>query len=548
MKTFESLVAEFVNQTATDGPAEASLRGLTEWDHELEDLSEEAIEARHARDKHWLQTFQSLDTTGLSDRQTIDRELIVAQLGARVANFDFDAWRRSPEQYLGNGVFYLFIHGTRPQAEAVAAAIDRLAQVPRNLNAAKKNLRADLASPDILNRELTTIRGQATFLRHELGSLVDDAALSQQLLAAAEPAAAAYDDLAEFVEQLAAKATGTFVFGEQRYNTVLQQAEQLTYDLRELREIGAREFAAIEQQIAEVAARLSGSKDWREVVSDLQAKHAQDLPGLLEEYRELTARARQFVIDHDLITLPEGEWCVVEPAPSFYRTIAVPSYFPAAAFGPLTHGTFNIPYTPDGATNDQIEERLRSNASWENVSVTAHEAYPGHHAHFARMTVASPVRQFLTSNFFVEGWALYTEKLMYDHGFYEDDAEILGYLAGRLLRAGRIIVDTGLHSGEMSLEAAHDFIRDRIGLPDSVAKAEALRYAAWPTQASGYLAGALAIEKMAKEWTDSGRGTLTQFHDAITATGALPLGLAAQAIGLTDVALTGSPAGSGQQS
>jgi uncharacterized protein (DUF885 family) len=137
---------------------------------------------------------------------------------------------------------------------------------------------------------------------------------------------------------------------------------------------------------------------------------------------------------------------------------------------------------------------------------------------------------------------LYTEKMMYEHGFYEDDAEILGYLSGRLLRAGRIIVDTGLHSGEMSLEAAHEFVRDRIGLPDSVAKAEALRYAAWPTQASGYLAGALAIEAMAKEWTDSGKGNLKQFHDAITATGALPLGLAAQAIGLGDATSTAKSA------
>jgi uncharacterized protein (DUF885 family) len=534
MKTFDSLVAEFVDQTAADGPAEASLLGLTKWDHELEDLSEAAIEARHGRDKQWLQTFQSFDTAGLRDNQAIDRDLIVAQLGARVANFDFAAWKRSPEPYLGNGVFHLFIHGTRPEAQSVAAAIDRLAKVTANLNAAKLNLRSDLASPYILGRELTTIRGQIRFLRNDVGDLVGDAGLKQRLVKAAEPAAVAYEELGEFVEQLAAKATGTFVFGENRYNTVLKQAEQLTYDMRDLREVGTREFAAIEQQMDEVTARLSGTKSWREVAADLQSQHARDLPGLLEEYRQLTARARQFVIDHDLITLPDGESCEVIPAPSFYRTTAVPSYFPAASFGPQTPGTFNIPFTPDGAGNSEIEERLRSNASWENPSVTAHEAYPGHHAHFARMVGAGPVRQFVTSNFFVEGWALYTEKMMYEHGFFEGHAEVLGYLSGRLLRAGRIIVDTGLHSGEMTMQEAHEFVRDRIGLPDSVAKAEALRYAAWPTQASGYLAGALAIEAMAQEWTSSGRGTLKQFHDAITAAGALPLGLAARAIGLDE--------------
>jgi len=542
MKTFDSRVAKFVDQTAADDPAEASLRGLTKWDHELQDLSEAAIEARHGRDKEWLQMFQSLDADDLRDSERIDRDLIVAQLGARVANFDFDAWKRSPEAYLGNGVFQLFIHGARPESEAVAAAIDRLAKVPANLNAAEQNLRADLASPHILGRELTTIHGQIRFLRNEVGDLVSDPGLKQRLVEAAEPVAVSYEELAEHVEHLAAKATGTFAFGESRYNTVLKQAEQLAYDMRDLREIGTREFESVEQQMVETAGRLSGSGDWRQVASDLQAKHAPDLPGLLEEYRQLTARARQFIIDHDLITLPDGERCDVQPAPSFYRTTAVPSYFETPAFGPRSHGTFNVPYTPEGAAENEIDERLRSNASWENPSVTVHEAYPGHHAHFARMVTAGPVRQFLNSDYFAEGWALYTEKMMYEQGFYQDDAEVLGYLSGRLLRAGRIIVDTGLHCGEMTLEAAHEFIRDRIGLPDSVAKAEALRYAAWPTQASAYLTGALAIEAMAQEWTGSGRGTLKQFHDAITASGALPLGLAARAIGLNASAPTVSPA------
>jgi uncharacterized protein (DUF885 family) len=532
MKTFESLATAFFNETAAANPADASMRGLTEWDHELEDLSEGAINARHARDQYWLQEFQDVRASDLSSEQAIDRALILARVGARVANFDFDAWKRSPEPYLGNGVFHLFMHGTRPEHEAVAAAIDRLQKVPHNLDAAKQNLVAELADPNILRRELVSIRGQARFLRNELGAVVNDAALRQKLLQAAEPVAAAYDDLAGFVENLAQKAGGSFAFGEHRYNTVLQQAEQLEYDARTLRELGEREFAAIEQQMAEVATRISGSGDWHKVVSELQGKHAEDLPGLLQEYRELTARARQFVVEHDLMTLPAGEECVVSPSPSFWRAIAVPSYFPAAAFGPQSPGTFNVPYTPDGAAADEIEERLRGNATYESATTTAHEAYPGHHAHLARMAKASPIRQFLTSTYFAEGWALYTEKMMYEQGFYRDDGEVMGFLMSRLMRAARIVVDTSMHIGEMSIDEVHKFMRDRAGLPDSSAKAEALRYAAWPTQASAYLTGALAIEAMAKQWTDSGHGTLKQFHDAITGSGALPVGLAAQAIGL----------------
>jgi len=517
---FESLVDDFIADRCRLDPGMASFLGKREWDHNIADTSAAGHRHREARNRHWLGAFAQVDPSALTQSQSIDRELVLARVGGDVATADFE----------------LFLHQARPEAEATAAALDRLAAVAQTVENARNNLDAALASPDVLRRDLQTIRGQAQFLRQDLAGFVSDPALQEQLRAAAAPAAAAYDDLGDHVEALAKVAHGTFVFGQERYNMVLQISEQLDYDARTLREMGWREYQALAQEMGEVAQRVAGTTDWQRLLTDMQKQHAPDMQGMLREYADATSRARQFVIDHDLMTVPAGEHCDVLPAPAFMRgSTVVASYFPAAPFLPGTKGTFNVPFTPDGASGTDIEERLETNAHYEIPSTTAHEAYPGHHLHFVHVAGAGRLRQFLDSTYFVEGWALYTEKMMGEQGFYRTDEELLGQLGARIFRAARIIVDTGLHLGEMSLDEAAEFMHEKAGLPASVARGEAERYAAWPTQASAYITGALAIEAMRDRWLAEKRGTLREFHDGLAGTGALPPGLAGRAIGLDPV-------------
>ena len=254
---------------------------------------------------------------------------------------------------------------------------------------------------------------------------------------------------------------------------------------------------------------------------------------LLAFYRAETERARTFVRTSGIMSIPEGESCAVEPAPLFLRAAApVASYFPPPFFGPPSRGTFNVPFTPDDATPEEQEARLRSNSFFEIPGVTAHEAYPGHHLHFAAAQRTNALRQVLHSTYMTEGWGLYVENMVGEHGFYLTPEARLGQLSMRLFRAGRIVVDTSLHLGEMGIDEATTFMAERCGFPVPTAQREVLRYCSYPTQASSYLTGALEIERMAREWTGSGRGTLAAFHDALTRSGKLPLGVAARAIGL----------------
>ena len=106
---------------------------------------------------------------------------------------------------------------------------------------------------------------------------------------------------------------------------------------------------------------------------------------------------------------------------------------------------------------------------------------------------AREVRRIFTSDYFAEGWALYVEGMMRDAGFFTPEQE-LGQLEARLFRAARIVVDTSLHTGEMSVDEAVAFMHEKALLPLPTARSEVARYCAWPTQASAYLTGAMAIE------------------------------------------------------
>src|SRR5207247_7360943 len=114
-----------------------------------------------------------------------------------------------------------------------------------------------------------------------------------------------------------------------------------------------------------------------------------------------------------------------------------------------------------------------------------HEAYPGHHWHLVTMKFnPRPLRKVLGSSYFTEGWALYSELMMREEGFYDDPTHEMGVSDARMFRAARIVVDTSLHIGDMSFEEAVRFMMDNGGLSEPNARAEVGRYCTWPTQAS----------------------------------------------------------------
>jgi uncharacterized protein (DUF885 family) len=543
---FSSLVDEFLQNEFETSPTLASSLGLTQYDNQLDDLSAAAFEKRNTDAVEWLKRFEDASDDGLDRSDEIDRQLAIASLRGRVINIDWRAWKRDPLLYSGpilNGVFYLFLNRLRPNTELVEAAVSRLEQAPAALEHGRANLDAKLANRLIVERAMNSARAGATYVRAMVSEEADTDSDRDQLRAAGAIAGDAFDQYAGFLSDLAEQAEGDWQYGEERYSRQLQDRERLNFDTRSLRDLGQREYDRLDAEMNDLARKVDGSGDWRKVLEAANEDHPRTEEEMRRSYADWTERSRAFLAETGLVTLPDGESCSVEPSPPFTRPLfAVASYSGPPAFSDTLKGHFFVPIAPDGTTEEEIQKRLASNSFGSIPTVAVHEAYPGHHWHIMWSKIKAPrLRAVLTTPFFSEGWALYAERVMRERGFFTDPIQELYHLEATIFRAARIVVDTSLHTGEMSHDEAVEFMLTKTALTEPTAKAEVGRYCSWPTQASSYLTGCLEILRMRERYL-AARGVeyrnpadiplevLRDFHDTLAGSGKMPLGLAEEAL------------------
>jgi uncharacterized protein (DUF885 family) len=540
-RPLDALVTDFLAAEFTADPSTATTLGMPGYDDQLADLSAAAIARRQAEDGQWLRRFEALPEAELTAAERVDRDLAAMTLRGRRCLQDRNQQSRDPDPYVSaglDGVFTLFLHKLRSHEDLLASAVARLRAVPDVLAAGRHNLQAELASPLLLRRAAGQAAVGAGYCRDEVPQLAPEGFARRELEAAGSVAAAAYTEFAEHLSSLAARANGGWAVGETVYDTLLREQEGLAFGTRELRERGRAAYAAAESEMRDLARRYRGTDDWRSILVELD-RDAPETPELMRTgYEDWTRRARDFAYEQGLVSRPAVDSCEVLPAEEFQRAmLAVAFYYPPPALAERTPkvsraGHFFVPYPPSGAGADVVRDRLAANSRSMQGTVAVHEAYPGHHWHFAWMDAHGirPLRRVLMSAFFVEGWALYAEELMREQGFFEGDLPAqLQALGSRLFRATRIVVDTSLHLGEMTVEQATEHLTRAAAIPPDVARAEVVRYCAAPTQAASYLTGALEIRRLREEWVAAGGG-LREFHDSITVLGGLPLGLAARAL------------------
>jgi uncharacterized protein (DUF885 family) len=374
-------------------------------------------------------------------------------------------------------------------------------------------------------------RAGARYFGEVLPNEVADDSLRGELADWGGVASGAMEVYADFLQDLLPKTRGEWAIGEHRYTRVLHEKELLEDDATSLRERGRREYDRLAEDLRRFARQIEGTDDWPSVLQHLNADHPTTPEAMLQTYAEWTERARQFLRERALVTLPPGEECVVEPSPLFQRPVtAVASYNSAPPFSSVLRGHFFVPFPPDGASEQEIQQRLENN-SYASIPTTAvHEAYPGHHWHLVTVrSHPSSIRRTFRTPYFTEGWGLYAEHVMREQGFFADARHEMSQIEATLFRAARIIVDTSLHIGDMSFDEAVDFMRTRANLPEPTARAEVARYCAWPTQASSYLTGCLEILRIRDRYLKERNGSLREFHDRLAGSGALPIALAERA-------------------
>jgi uncharacterized protein (DUF885 family) len=327
----------FLDETFQDSPVLASQLGVDGFDDRLDDFSEAAFEDRRRRSANWLRRFGQLgDDACDSFEERIDRDLIRSHLRGQAILDDWLVWRRQPEIYLNpglGGVFNLFLHRLKPEPDLVRAAVSRLHAIPRMLEDGRRNIRADLASPVYVDRAIRQARAGARFVGEVLALEVADETLRAQIADWGGIASGAMEVYIEFLEGLLPHARGDWAIGHERYSRLLRERELLPDDAASLRERGRREYDRLAEELRGFARQIDGTDDWAQVLLKLNLDHPRTPEAMLRTYTDWTARSREFLIERALVTLPDGEECLVEPSPLFERpVVAVGSYEGAPPF------------------------------------------------------------------------------------------------------------------------------------------------------------------------------------------------------------------------
>jgi len=220
----------------------------------------------------------------------------------------------------------------------------------------------------------------------------------------------------------------------------------------------------------------------------------------------------------------------------------VPGYFGTLPKAPLeirrvppaSEGGMSTHYTPasmDGTRPGIYWLNMRDMGEvpfWIMPTTTFHEGVPGHHFQITLQTQAAlpDVRKIMFFNAYAEGWALYAEQVAQEMGvFAEHPAWELGYLHDALLRAGRLVTDTGIHARRWSRDKAVAVLHETDGDPLPLCGQEIERYACWPGQACGYMVGKVTMLRLRDraQRTLGKRFDLRRFHDAVLLSGSMPL-------------------------
>jgi len=512
-------------------PTRATALGLPGYEHRLGDLSATAWEARPRQDRKMAAAIGALDLSSHPLEEQIDLVLVLAELSGRAAMEDWQGWRRDPSVYVQpclDGVHLPWLHRLAPEAELVDATADRLAEVPGLLAAGRANLDLDLMPALFARRAAASARAGVSFFADLLPAEASDPTNRERLAGAASTAAAALASFAEWLEESEAASRGDWAIGEERYSALLADRELLDADTKTLHQRGLDAYEELSAEMTELAGRIDpDAGGWVPLLARLDAECPSTPEEMRASYERWCNLAREFLVESDLVSFPDGERCEVVPSPVFQRpTLAVASYQEPPPFSASRVGHFFVPYPPEGESPAGIAERLAGNGFHAIPTTAVHEAYPGHHWHLVwSAQTRRPVRKVVTTSYFIEGWALYSEVMMRREGFFTDPRAELSHLGARIFRAARVVVDTALHTGEMTPGQAVDYLRDKVAMTTAVAVAEVERYCSWPTQAASYLTGSLQIEALRDRWADEGRGDLHAFHDAVAADPGLPVAL-----------------------
>lgn len=549
-KQLNNLVSEYWEYSLKQSPIFASFIGDKRYNDQLDSQSEESIKRDAAMKQAYLAKFQAISTAGFPQQEKLNRELEMRGIQRDLGFFDLNLWQIPVSQVDG-------IHIDLPQLVSVLAFesvkdytdyISRLHQIPRLFDETISDMRLGMANgmmppKFLLEKVVEQSNGIASaapdkspfaepFQKFpEAFSDADKTRLKAEGIAAIQNEVnPAYAKFTAFVKSdyvpRGRSEVGIWSLpnGDAIYKFMVRQSTTTDVEPEKIHQIGLQQVAEIEEQMQAVAKKL-GYKDFKALAAAIAADpklHGQSREQILDLYRRYIDQMKP-KLPTLFGRLPKAD-VIVLPVESFRENDA-----PDAQY---------IPGTPNGSRPGHVMVNTSNpqKRSLIDVEATAyHEGVPGHHL---QGTIAQedsllpPFRQHAFWGAYIEGWALYSERLGKEAGFYQDPYQEYGRLESEMWRAIRLVVDTGLHYKHWTRDQVVQYFHDHSAIDEVSVQSETNRYISWPGQALSYKMGQLQIlDLRAKAQKELGASfDIREFHDQIIDSGALPLDVLAEQI------------------
>jgi uncharacterized protein (DUF885 family) len=523
---FYDLVETRFRRQLADDPVLATALGIHDDDDRFGDGTRDAVLDQLGHERDHLAAIEAVDADGLSTEARFDRDLELHNL--RRSIFDTDdlrIWERRSFALdtIGDGLFLLFARDHAKLPERLEAIRGRLEAVPAFLEEAKT--RATV--PQVRRWQETELETAA-----ELPIFIDELVAAgrtalpptsaERLERAGATALTAIELYAGWLTETIGRGTETWAIGRELHDEMVRLRAFDGWDADDILALGWERLASEEAARADAARELDPSSDVALVLDRVKEDQPADFAAALDTYRDAMLRARAFLVEQDLVTVPDDERIDVIATPEYLRNVMpFAAYFEPAIFDAAPKGIYVVTPSVDG---DPHAMREHNKASISNTSI--HEAYPGHHLQLDTARRNPSLTRLLTdAPEFVEGWGMYSELMMREHGFDAGPAYRIAMHTDAIWRACRIILDVRMHRGELTAEEATDFLVQHTGFERPNAKAEVNWYTYRPTYPLSYLLGrTLIMDLRADQQRRLGAAfSIKAFHDTLLRNGSLPV-------------------------
>lgn len=534
-KHFDDLCGQFYHSWFRYHPEDAVDVGVYTFADRLRAYEHDEIGALISLLQKMLSSLDEINPTVLDECRKLDYRIIKGAITIELHDLEENDWRyRNPIEYIPvNAIYQLLIH---PGDNVHRSIKHRLESIPEYLRGAKVMLSQypervvrlwAITARDIAFTGTEFIRGLG---RHPLiTAKFENPARLQPLF---DSASAALYDFATYLEtEVMPKAAGKFASGNYRFNRLLNEKHFLDTDAEKILRYGERLTEETEKALLLQSEKICGEQNINKALEKVRAQHP-DASHLLDCYRKKMQASHAWLLEADIITVPEKQSLKVQQTPAFLRDI-IPfaAYEPPMPMEKEQHGLYYVTTVEDDA--------LLAEHNQFSIDLTSvHEAFPGHHLQFVvanQKNNKNITRILNASASMYEGWALYCEQLVFEHGLYNQEEHKFILLRDRLWRALRIIIDVKIHNGQFSFDEAVNLLVKKLGFDISQAQSEVSWYSNDAATPLCYAIGREIILKTRDMVINgnvdaSDKEKLKSFHDNLLSQGSIALPLIIQSV------------------